>query len=258
MDCETENKGAKVALVTGAATGIGRATARALDEAGFSVMLIDKQTGVHAAGANLSRARSVVCDVGAPGSAELIMESTLSEFGRLDALVNNAGIGGANLPVTSLRRDLVQSVFEVNLFGMLELCREAEGALRESRGSIVNIGSLFAEHPVRLGAVYSMSKAAVHNLTRVLALEYGTAGIRVNAVAPGYILTEMHIQEVESQAESLGVSFEERLASLRAEVPLGRHGTPEDVADAVAWLLSDGSRYVHGQTLSVNGGLTFT
>jgi NAD(P)-dependent dehydrogenase (short-subunit alcohol dehydrogenase family) len=103
-----------------------------------------------------------------------------------------------------------------------------------------------------------MSKSAVKNLTQVLALELGRAGIRVNSVAPGYILTEMHRLEARLQAQARGISEDERLRQLQEEVPLGRHGTPEDVSDVVGWLVSDDSRYVHGQTIAVNGGLTFS
>ncbi len=248
----------KVALVTGAASGIGAAVAKSLDTSGYQLMLVDRNPAVAAVAEELREASSLQLDIGAPDSAQEIVGQTLAKFGHLDALVNNAGVGGPNRDVSSLSRDLLQPVFEVNLFSMLDLCREAERPLVESAGAIVNIGSLFADHPVRSGAAYSMTKAAVHNLTRVLALELGPRGVRVNAVAPGYILTDMHLQEVAAQAEALGISAEDHLASLRKEVPLGRHGTPEDIAEVVTWLLGGTSDYVHGQILAVNGGLTLT
>lgn len=258
MPSTHERQSYKVALVTGAASGIGEATARVLAAEGYRLVLVDRSPRVQSVADSFEHATAVQRDLGSADSAEIIVQSALSAHGRIDALVNNAGLGGANLPVSVLTREDIQPIFDVNLFSMIELCREAGPALIETRGAIVNVGSLFAEHPVRDGAIYSMSKAAVHNLTRVQALELGPVGVRVNAVAPGYILTDMHLKEVESQAQELGVTPTERLAALRAEVPLGRHGVPEDIADTVAWLLSSKSRYVHGQIIAVNGGLTFT
>src|SRR5690606_28399637 len=138
---------------------------------------------------------------------------------------------------------------DINVVALVAMVQAATPALIESRGSIVNLGSVFATEPVRGGGAYCMSKGAVHTLTRVLSIELGEAGVRCNTVAPGYILTAMHEEEVEGQAAELGISTDERFAQLRAEVPLKRHGVPADIAGAVAWLLGPDSTYVTGQSI---------
>lgn len=248
----------RTAIVTGAAQGIGAAIARRLAADDFNLVLVDRDDAVLALAQELPSAVGIVADVGSEEAAKTIVTEAVTTWGSLDVLVNNAAVPGPSDEVGSLSRSSVQAVFAVNVLAVADLCRESISWLTASSGVIVNLSSLFADHPVSNGAAYSMSKSAVKNLTQVLARELGSAGIRVNAVAPGYILTEMHRLEAAAQAEVLGISAEDRLRELRDEVPLGRHGTPEDVADVVSWLISDDSRYVHGQTIAVNGGLTFS
>jgi NAD(P)-dependent dehydrogenase (short-subunit alcohol dehydrogenase family) len=122
-------------------------------------------------------------------------------------------------------------------------------------GAIVNVGSLFGQQGVAHGAAYCASKGGVTLLTHSLAAELAPHGIRVNSVAPGHMATEMHFDELRERAARGGTSFEEEREAARDAVPLGRHGTGEDVAGAVAWLASDDAAYVTGQTIAVNGGL---
>jgi NAD(P)-dependent dehydrogenase (short-subunit alcohol dehydrogenase family) len=125
-------------------------------------------------------------------------------------------------------------------------------------GTIVNLGSLFGQQGVPFGAPYCMSKGAIALLTHSLALELAPHGITVNTIAPGNMATEMHFDELRDRAARAGGTFDAELEAARAEVPLGRHGTGEDVAGAVAWLASAGAAYVTGQTIAVNGGVLLT
>ena len=185
-----------------------------------------------------------------------MVRAALASFGRIDAVVNNAGIGGpgGDLDVVAIE-DVVRTI-DVNLLGAVRLCQAAIPHLKaQGSGRIVNIGSVYAQRPVVGGSAYVMSKAAMHGLSQCLALELGPFGITVNTVAPGYMLTRMHTEEIELQAHAAAVDASEMQRRLRAEVPLGRHGTGDDVAGAVTWLLSDDAAYVTGQTIGVNGGI---
>lgn len=248
----------RTAVVTGAARGVGFAIAQRLARANFTLVLADIDKTVLDIASLLPSAVGMVTDLAEEGSASAIVAEATKAWGSLDVLINNAASPGPSDNVATLSRRALHRLFEVNVYGVTDLCREATPHLVKSSGVIVNVSSLFADYPVSNGVAYSMSKSAVKNLTQVLALELGPAGVRVNAVAPGYILTDMHRLEVRSQAESRGITEEQRLRELREEVPLGRHGTPADVADVVGWLVSDDSRYIHGQTIAINGGLTFS
>lgn len=248
----------KTAVITGAARGIGAAIATRLARDGFSLLLLDLNPEVLNVAEQLPSAKGHIVDLSKESVAREIAELAGNLWDGVDALVNNAALPGPSRSVQSLTRDDVLAVFGVNVLAASELCRELIPSLVERGGAIVNVGSLFADYPVPNGAAYSMSKSAVKNLTQVLALELGPAGVRVNAVAPGYILTDMHLEEVAAQALAQGKTPEARLLELQAEVPLRRHGTPAEVADVVSWLLSHDSRYVHGQTIAINGGLTFS
>nr|WP_255499136.1 SDR family oxidoreductase [Leucobacter sp. cx-169] len=250
-----------VVIVTGAASGIGRAIAERLLADGARLALCDLDASLTETFAAEIASGDVVArvgDVSADGEADALVGAALAAFGQLDGLVNNAATGGPGAEVSTLDLDALRRTLDINVVALVALVQAATPALTRAGGSIVNLGSVFATEPVRAGGAYCMSKGAVHTLTRVLAIELGGAGVRCNTVAPGYILTKMHEDEVAGQAAELGIAVDERFAQLRAEVPLQRHGTPADIAGAVAWLLGPDSAYVTGQSIPVNGGIQFS
>lgn len=249
----------RCAIVTGAADGLGRDIAERLLTDGWCVVAADISPAVgdiFTAGAFDGRVRATVADIAAADAGDALVRTAMASYGRIDAVVNNAGVGGPSGDLDAIEMADVERTLEVNLLGPIRLCRAAIPLLKEQRsGRIVNVGSLFADRPVVGGSPYIMSKAALRSLSQCLALELGPSGITVNTVAPGYMMTKMHEEEVAAQARAAGVGADERLLALRAEVPLRRHGDGADVAGAVAWLLSDDAAYVTGQTIGVNGGV---
>ncbi|GAA2252863.1 acetoin reductase [Streptomyces amakusaensis] len=249
----------RTAVVTGAARGIGHAIARRLVREGWNVLLSDIDPAVVEAGRVLGdSAAAVIADVSKPRDAARTAEAAVAAFGGVDALVANAAVGGPDTPLLDTDDDAIRRVFEINFFGVLHSVQAvrpllAESAEGGSAGRIVVIGSLFAQQPTPGAGAYSASKAAVHSLMRTLSLELAPH-CTVNAVAPGYVMTDMHREELDARARRAGRSFEDERDRLAAEVPLGRHGTGADVADAVHHLLSGGD-YITGQTLNVNGGV---
>lgn len=249
----------RCAVVTGTAHGLGVDIAKRLLEDGWCVIAGDITADVESAfepGNYDGRVRTAVADVAAAETADALVRTALASFGRIDAVVNNAGIGGPGGDLDSVAMDDVVRTLDVNLLGAVRLCRAAIPHFKAQRsGRIVNIGSVYAQQPVTGGSAYIMSKAALRALSHCLALELGPFGITVNTVSPGYMLTRMHAEEVELQARAAGIDPQLRLEQLRDEVPLGRHGNGVDVAGAIAWLLSADASYVTGQTIGVNGGI---
>lgn len=262
MSGVTNDRGAAprpVAIVTGAASGIGLAAARRFLRSGFAVGICDRSEALHRQFTTEIRdglAVAVIGDVTDAGVRGALVDAVRSRFGRLDVLVNNAATGGESATVGALDLDDLRRTLEVNVVAVIGLVQLALPLLVASgAGRIVNVGSLFGDEPVAGGAPYCVSKGAIHTLTRSLAVELGPQNIVCNTVAPGYILTPMHAEEVEFQAAERGMTAEERYAELRSEVPLGRHGTPDDVASTILWLATPESAYVTGQKIAVNGGV---
>jgi NAD(P)-dependent dehydrogenase (short-subunit alcohol dehydrogenase family) len=230
---------ARVALVTGANTGIGLAIADRLLADGYALGLATHEPDEDTAArfAERGRVHPVAGDLADPAVPRRLVEETVAGLGRLDVLVNNAGLT-VSKPATELTADDFDRIFSVDVRGAFLCAQAAAHAMREEGGVILNITSVH-EHVPRPGfALYAAAKAALGMLTRSLALELAPQ-VRVVAVAPGAIATE---RNVEADA-------------LRPEIPLQRAGTPEEVAAAVAWLASDEARYVTGASFLVDGGM---
>ncbi|MFM7717975.1 MAG: SDR family NAD(P)-dependent oxidoreductase [Actinomycetota bacterium] len=249
------------ALVTGAARGLGEAVARRLVADGASVALVDRSEAVRSTADRLvaGAAGTVVAAVGSVADDAWVAAEVprlVAALGGLDLLVNNAGIGGPSTEVADTDPAAFREVLDVNLVGTFLVARACIPALRAAGGgAIVNLGSMFGQAGVAGGAPYSSSKGGVALLTHSLALELGPHGIRVNTIAPGNMLTEMHLDDLRTRAATDGVGLEEEVERVRRSVPLGRHGTGDDIAGAVAWLASPDAAYVTGQTIAVNGGV---
>ncbi|MDA8315462.1 MAG: SDR family oxidoreductase [Actinomycetota bacterium] len=248
--------------MTGAAGGIGRAiTARFIGD-GARAFLVDLDPSVEETAAQLgSRADGVAgwvaSDVSCAPDVDAAADRALACLGGIDVVVNCAGIGGPASSAATMDPGDFRRVVEVNLVGTFLWSRAGARQMlgQETGGAIVNIASLFGQQGAVGAAAYGASKAGVSLLTQSMARELGPHGIRVNAVAPGHIATEMHWDELRARAARAGTSFEEERVKVLGEVPLGRHGTGADVAAVVAWLASDDAAYVTGQTIGVNGGV---
>lgn len=237
---------AKTAIVTGAGQGIGKAIANRLAQDGMHVAVVDINPHTAQAAAAEIAARygtetlALVCDVSQEDAVHQTVQAVLERFGTIDVLVNNAGVLSLKKPFTDYTRADWGRIFGINLMGTVFFCQAVIPTLKaKGSGRIINMSSQSAETGgLAASPVYSASKAAVWCLTKSLAGELSAGGITVNAVAPGYIMTEMT-----------------RDAGYRADmVPMKRLGTPEDVADAVSFLAGEDSRYVTGLMLDVNGG----
>ena len=241
--------GALRAIVTGGARGLGAAVADRIVRDGGRVARIDVTEGVDFVG-----------DVSDEEFVERAVPEAAERLGGLDLLVNNAGVGGETGPVVDTAAAVFRRVLEVNLVGSFLVARaEARVMIAQGTGgSMVNFGSTYGMQGVAGGAAYCASKGGGELLTHSPALELAPHGIRVNTIAPGNMATEMHFDYLRRLAGAAGTTFEEEVARVRASVPLGRHGTGEDIAGAVVWLASPGASYVTGQTLSVNGGVLLT
>lgn len=236
----------KVVLVTGSTRGIGRAVAGLFASEGARVAVTGRSRDTAEAVARElgAGALGIGLDVADPGSVASAVDRVLEAWGRVDVLVNNAGITRDTLALR-MKLDDWQAVISTNLTGAF-LCAKAclRHMVRARAGAIVNISSVVGSVGNAGQANYCAAKAGIEGLTRSLAREYANRGIRVNAVAPGYIATDM--------TEALGEKVRE---ALLAQVPAGRLGDPGDVAQAVAFLASDRASYVTGQVLHVNGGM---
>jgi NAD(P)-dependent dehydrogenase (short-subunit alcohol dehydrogenase family) len=246
----------KVALVTGAGSGIGRASALAFARLGAAVAVCDinspggRETVRQIESAE-GRARFFKADVSDEQQVEELVGGCVEAFGRLDYAHNNAGIGAGMAPIHEADRSSFDRVLAVNVIGVwLCLKYEARVMLRQGSGAIVNTASLAGLIGFPNHVAYSTSKHAVIGITRTAALEYAQAGIRVNAVCPSFIHTPMVDNLVAAGGPSMSL---ERLAHMQ---PMGRIGTVEEVAEAVVWLCSDGAAFITGIALPIDGGTT--
>jgi len=237
----------QVALVTGASRGIGQAIAQELSSCGATVIgTTTTEAGAQAIAARLKPhgGSAKVLNVTDDAACESIMDGIVKEFGRIDILVNNAGITKDNLAMR-MKGDEWSDVISTNLSSVFKLSQAVMRPMMKARGGrIINITSIVGHMGNAGQANYAAAKAGVAGMTRALAREIGSRNITVNCVAPGFIDTDM------TRALS-----EEQQNSLKANIPLARLGTPEDVAQAVAFLASPAAAYITGTTLHVNGGL---
>jgi NAD(P)-dependent dehydrogenase (short-subunit alcohol dehydrogenase family) len=244
----------KVALITGAAAGIGAGIAELFSEAGAAVALFDiNGEGARRRAQRLGesgRALAVPGDVSCEEDVKAALDQTVREFGTLDILVNNAGIEvpGPMVEMTSSDWD---RQLNVNLKGVFLFSKYAIPHLRGHRGAIVNISSVHAFVSYEGNAAYDASKAGMIGLTRALALEHGRDGIRVNAICPGYIDTPMMDEWLRVQPDAA-----QAMRQVLSIHPLGRIGTPRDVADAALFLASDAASFISGTFLVVDGAMT--
>lgn len=244
----------KVALVTGGASGLGLATAKAFAEAGAAVVLADwNEKAVQTAANDLAqkghKTLAVTCDVSDDAQVEAMVKKTVAEFGRLDAAYNNAGIQNVLAETADVTRDDYDRVMAVNLRGVWSSMKfELQVMRKQGSGAIVNCSSLGGLVGGNQRGTYHAAKHGVIGFTKSAALEYATRGIRVNDLCPGLIRTPMADKmEAEGQGEVLKMMRE-------TFVPMQREGRPEEIANTVLFLCSDLASYITGQSISVDGG----
>jgi len=244
----------KVALVTGAASGLGLATAKAFAESGASVVLADwneeaAQSAAKELAAQGHKTVAIRCDVSDDAQVEAMVKQTVAAFGRLDAAYNNAGVQNVLAETANTTREDYDRVMGINLRGVWSCMKfELQQMRKQGSGVVVNCSSIGGRAGGAERGIYHAAKHGVIGFTRSAALEYAARGIRINAVCPGMIWTPMADQMV---AAGQG----EALKSMEKGVPMGRVGRPEEIANVVLWLSSDAASYVTGQSISVDGGL---
>jgi len=238
----------EVAVVTGARRGIGRGLATALARAGADIVAVSRNAATELAVEVEHMGRrcvTIAADLSDPAQVDHVIPEAARALGRVDILVNNAGIGGRK-PAVDVTPDEWHQVLQVNLHAVFRLCQDAaRQMLPRRRGKIVNLASMMSFEGGILIAAYTASKGAVGQLTKLLANEWAPHGINVNAIAPGYIATDM--------TRPLQVD-PERNPAILARIPAGRWGRPDDLGGAVVFLASRASDYVDGHLLAVDGG----
>ncbi|MEX0405284.1 SDR family oxidoreductase [Aquibium sp. LZ166] len=240
----------KVALVTGGTAGIGRSVAQVLKRDGWRVAVCARRE---------DRLRELAsqgfstypCDVSDSHSVEGLISAIESDHGRLDAVVNSAGVAAARQDFVELPDEEVRRLFEINVYGTLSVTRSAIRLLKVNGGTIVNLSSTLARRPRPGSAVYSATKGAIEAFTMALGTEVAKDKIRVHVVAPALVRSEIWLASGMSNDD-----YDSLLAARGREFPLGRAGEPEDVSELIAYLVSDKARWMTGNLIQVDGGAT--
>lgn len=238
----------KIALVTGAARGIGLATAKLFLRSGWQVAMVDRDAPeLTQAATGLAGARTFVCDVSDPEAVAAMVADAARAFGRIDAVVNNAGVADFG-PIEETDFARWRRVMATNLDGVFLVSQAAIPHLKETRGSLVNIASISGLRASTLRVAYGTSKAGVIQLTRQQAAELGEYGVRANCVCPGPVRTKL----------AMAVHSPEIIAAYHDAIPLNRYGTEDEIAEVIVFLSSDRASYVTGQIVAADGGFEST
>ena len=238
----------KVALVTGAARGIGLATTTLFIEQGWRVAMVDRDGEVlREAAAGLNEASAFVHDISVPDRVDDMVHSVNRAFGRIDAVINNAGVADFG-PIEKTDFARWRDVMATNLDGVFLVSQAVIPALRETRGTLVNIASISGVRASTLRVAYGTSKAAVIHLTKQQAAELGEYGIRANCVCPGPVRTKL----------AMAVHTPEIIAAYHDAIPLNRYGSEREIAEVITFLCSDKASYVTGQVIASDGGFEST
>jgi len=238
----------KIALVTGAARGIGLATTKLFLEEGWQVAMVDRDVPeLDSAAAELEGVKTFSCDVSKPAQVQSMVDDVLAQFGQLDALVNNAGVADFG-PIETTDFARWRTVMETNLDGVFLMTQSTIPALRKTKGAIVNIASISGLRASTLRVAYGTSKAAVIQLTKQQAAELGEYGIRANCVCPGPVRTKL----------AMAVHSQEIIDAYHDAIPLNRYGSEREIAELIVFLCSDKASYVSGQVIAADGGFEST
>jgi 3-oxoacyl-[acyl-carrier protein] reductase len=254
----------KVAVITGAASGIGEATAKVLAAAGAKVVCVDLDEGgaaktadaITGAGGEATGAR---CDVAKRSDVESAVDLAVERFGRLDAMCNVAGIP-LDVTIADATEDQLEKIIAINQKGTFYGCQAAVRVMTpQGSGSIINVASSGIDVPAKNYGLYAMTKAAVAMLTKTLAVEVGPVGIRVNAIAPGATITPFTERHLVGPDGKINEEYYDRfVAAMKKQSPLGIVGDPEDQAYLIQYLISDAARFCTGAIWRANGGQTFS
>eukprot|EP01043_Picozoa_sp_COSAG02_P041613 COSAG02_NODE_3464_length_6695_cov_12.759854_8_plen_292_part_00 len=251
----------KVAVVTGAAQGLGFAMAAELGDQGATVVIADLQEEKAQAAAKELAAKgfkvfAMSLDVTDSASVDSTFAAVAAEHGSVDILVNSAGLGQQLAPLTELDDGEWDRVIDVTLTGSFRCCRAA-GAIMEQQesGTIVNISSINGQNPAPLAGAYNIAKAGIISLTRTLALELAAYGVRVNCLCPGPVYTDFNKSVMSQRAQIAGIDVEEQVSNVGSAVPLGRWGEPADIANMVAYLAGPKAAWMTGEVVRVSGGM---
>jgi len=238
----------RVAIVTGAARGIGLATSRLFLEESVAVVMVDNDSSELEKAVNgLESVLPLACDVSDPVQVKKMVTDTLAQFGRIDCLVNNAGVADFG-PLETTSFEVWRKVMATNLDGVFLCSQAATSALKKSKGCIVNIASISGLRASTLRTAYGTSKAGVIHLTQQQAAELGEFGVRSNCVAPGPVRTKL----------AMAVHTQDIIDAYHDAIPLNRYGTETEIANAIVFLCSEKSSYITGQVLAADGGFEST